>query len=100
MTAHVAAHLCADRLKISLASGYALARLAFSCLYWADTYNQVMFEGKSMMYWCKREVVWGADWLLKTHISKNPKDVWQWNDKFAVMVRRCHILSVRLSCST
>ena len=58
-----------------------MARLAFSCLYWADTYNAVQFEGKSMMYWCKREVQWGADWLAKTHLSKKPKAKWQSGDQ-------------------
>jgi hypothetical protein len=64
-----------------------MARIAFSCLYYQDTYEQVQFEGKSMLFWCKREIAWGADFALKTHVSANPKATWQDGDKFVVMVR-------------
>ena len=79
-----------DRLKISLASGYSMARIAFSCLYWQDTYEQARFEGQSMLHWCKREIAWGADFALKTHVSKSPKETWQSDDKFVIMVRSRH----------
>lgn len=82
----------ADRLKITLASGFALSRLAFSCLYHADVYSQHNYKGRNMMYWCKREVRWGAEYLLKTHVTKGgagSKETFDGDDKFVIMVRSC-----------
>jgi hypothetical protein len=43
-----------------------------------------------MLYWCKREVKWGAYWLLKTHVpGGNGKRTghWERDDQFVIMAR-------------
>jgi hypothetical protein len=79
----------ADRLKVTLATGYFISRLAFSCLLQHDTYAQVSYQGKSMLHWCMREVNWGTRWLLKTHAFSGAQrpDTWGAKDKFVVQVR-------------
>ena len=77
-----------NRLKITLASGYALARLAFTCLYYKDIYLATEFEGRNMWYWCHREVKWGADWLLKAHLTDSPHSgSWGSGDKLVLQAR-------------
>jgi hypothetical protein len=93
--------LHADRLKITLASSYAIARLALSCTTLKNTYATLTYGGKSMLHWCKREVAWGAKYLLKTHQysgSERPA-VWGSGDKFVVMVR-CIIPSSHVRASS
>ena len=84
-------HLLADRLKITLPTAYAIARLAFSCLYFHDVWAALEYDKQSMLYWCKREVKWGAYWLLKAHIPGGKKRTTKWTnkDQLVIMVRSC-----------
>lgn len=76
-------------------SAYFLSRLAWSCLYQADAWNSPAFAygGKRAMHWCKREVKWAADYLMKAHIKGGqiapyPRTrEWSLNDEYVVMVR-------------
>jgi hypothetical protein len=64
--------------------------MAWICSYYYKMYDQVMYEGKSMLYWCKREVKWGTDYLLKLHLYEGSTRPSTWNDKtdrLVVMVR-------------
>jgi hypothetical protein len=68
-----------------------MARLAWSCLYFHDVYEKHQYQGKSLLYWCKREVKFGAYWLLKTHIpaesGQRRSGKWGEGDQFVLMVR-------------
>lgn len=83
----------ANRLKVTQASAYYISRTAISCSYFREVYGKLEYGGESMLHWCKWEVRWGADWLLKTHVrSKDSKGPNTWTigpngDKFVVMVR-------------
>ena len=49
-----------------------------------------MYEGRSLLYWCKREVKWAADYLMKLHIydSATRPSVWDSEtDNLVIMVR-------------
>jgi Glycosyl hydrolase family 9 len=79
---------CADRLKITLPTAFTVSRLAWSCLYFHDVWAGLQFQGKSMLYWCKREIKWGAYWLLKTYAPGGGKRTGTWGskDKFVIML--------------
>lgn len=88
MRAGRAAAAHADRLKVTLATSYFLSRLAWSCLAHQELYEALQYEGESMMHWCKREVEWAAEWLLKTHVaSGGDGGGWQAGDRLVLMVR-------------
>jgi hypothetical protein len=78
----------ADRLKVTLASGYYTARLAVSCSLFRDAYESVTYGGKTMLHWCEREVKWASDWLLKTYVpgAGTPVGKWGPKDQFVAMV--------------
>ena len=79
----------ADRLKVTLASGYYTARLAMSCSLFRDAYKNITYDSKSMLHWCEREVRWASEWLLKTYLPGNGTALGKWGtgDKFVAMVR-------------
>lgn len=84
----------ADRLKVTQASAYYISRTAINCALFRGVYENLKFDGETMMHWCKREVRWGADWLLKTHVraEKGNEGASKWKlgangDKFVAMVR-------------
>lgn len=83
--------MLADRLKITLPTSYMLSRLAWSCSYYHDVYAGLQYDGQSMLYWCKREVKFGAYWLLRTHVpgAAGRTKTWGADDKFVIMVRLC-----------
>lgn len=58
-------------------TGYSVAHLSLTCARHAATLEAIQFESRSALFWCKRAVRWGADWLLKTHVSAAPKNTWQ-----------------------
>lgn len=75
------------------------SRLAVNCLYFREFYEATMFGGETMMHWCKREVQWAADWLMKTHITSGPKsDKWKEADQLVVMVRLSLLAVVFTGC--
>jgi hypothetical protein len=78
----------ADRLKVTLASGYYTARLAVSCSLFRDAYASATYDTKTMLHWCEREVRWASDWLLKTYIpgAGTPVGKWGPKDQFVAMV--------------
>ena len=86
----------ADRLKVTQASAYYISRIAISCALFRGVYEKLEYDGQSMLHWCTREVRWGADWLLKTHVrSKQSTSANAWSlgadgDKFVAMVRCMH----------
>jgi hypothetical protein len=75
-----------------------LSRLAWSCAYYHDVYAGIQYEGQSMLYWCKREVKFGAYWLLRTHVpgAAGRTATWGADDKFVIMVR-CLLFASALS---
>jgi hypothetical protein len=84
----------ADRLKITLPSAFAFSRIAWSCLYFHDVWDELMYDGKSMLYWCKREMKWAAYWLLKTYIPAGDgkrTGAWSSKDQFVIMVCFCDL---------
>jgi hypothetical protein len=82
--------VCADRLKVTQASAYALSRMAISCTLFRQAYEQLTYDGQSMLHWCQREARWGADWLLRTHVLGRGRtaapSAWDPTDKFVAMV--------------
>jgi hypothetical protein len=93
----------ADRLKVTLASGYYTARLAVSCSLFRDSYESITYGGKTMLHWCEREVKWASDWLLKTYIpgAGTPVGKWGPKDQFVAMVSiddNALILHMRSAC--
>jgi hypothetical protein len=95
--------LIADRLKVTLASGYYTARLAVSCSLFRDAYKSVTYANNTMLHWCEREVRWASNWLLKTYIPGNGTQVGKWGpqDKFVAMVSSTGIavmFHVHLGC--
>ena len=85
--------MTADRLKITLPTSYMVSRLAWSCLLHQDTYAEVEYNNETMLHWCLREVEWGTDWLLRTHVfsgSVRPTE-WAEDDQFVVQVSRLRV---------
>ena len=103
-----AARCCADHLKVTIPTGFAVSRLAWMCNYHKDTLKNVRFDpndsgisdfgsfegtrknsdlfaSRSMFGWCKREVAWGAKWLQQAHFSQNGQTT-----GIAIQVRRAH----------
>jgi hypothetical protein len=82
----------ADRVKITFPESFFLGRLAWSCLYQRKAWEQLQYGGQTMLHWCKREVRWTADYVMKAHlingqIAKSPRpNVWGPTDQFVVMV--------------
>lgn len=75
--------------------------MAWICSYYADTYEGMMYEGRSMLYWCKREVKWAADYLMKMHLYANSTRPSTWDsetDNLVIQVRRnrCTVEPVRI----
>jgi hypothetical protein len=69
--------------------------MAWICSYYYEMYDQVMYEGKSLLYWCKREVKWGTDYLLKLHLYEGTTRPSTWNsdtDQLVIMVSPSHLL--------
>jgi hypothetical protein len=82
--------LFADRLKITVALSYFISHLAWSCSYYEQSYANMEYDGKTMLYWCKREVKWAIDYLLRTHVFPGTERPSVWNDatdKLVLMVR-------------
>ena len=79
-------------------SSYFLARLAWTCLYQRKAWSSAAFAygGKPMMHWCKREVKFAADWVMKAHVQNGkiapyPRSrKWGANDQFVAMARAPH----------
>lgn len=77
-----------NHLKVTIPTGYVVARLAWMCEYYHPTLsnlrfsgggatdfgsagtrnNDDLFRGKSAYEWCRREVHWGASWLRNATI--------------------------------
>jgi hypothetical protein len=81
--------VCADRLKVTLAEGYFASRIAWSCLYQQKVYSSMQYHDKDMLFWCKREVKWAAESLLKAHQYQGGSrpDKWNDGDQMVVQVR-------------
>jgi hypothetical protein len=82
-------HVVADRIKATFAESYMTSRLAWSCLYQHKLYASVLYQGQSMLFWCKREVKWAAEYLLKAHIYKGNRrsSTWRSGDSLVLNVR-------------
>lgn len=81
---------CADRLKITLATSYLVSHLGWLCTYYEDTLAALPYDGETVLHWCKREVRWGLDYLLRTHRFPGPERPSTWTDatdSLVLMVR-------------
>jgi hypothetical protein len=70
-----------------------VSHIAWLCSYYADAYKQVLYDGKDLLYWCKREIRWAADWLLKTHRFNGAQRPAKWNsDTDHLVIQACPLL--------
>eukprot|EP00892_Ulva_mutabilis_P001195 jgi/Ulvmu1/11076/UM007_0258.1 len=69
-----------NRLKITLTTSYLISHLGWICSYYEETFAAIEYDGETVLHWCKREVRWALDYLLRTHRFEGPERPSDWTD--------------------
>lgn len=57
-----------------------MSHLGWVCAYYEDTFAAIEYSGETVLYWCKREVRWAMDYLMRMHRFEGPERPADWND--------------------